>query len=107
VPLNTEVEKLPLAVIFDKKAIKRMGLTSDEPILGEEEEDEDEPIADPVSEDDTVDYADLVHQVQNLSTTQDRLVASHYVMQYQLSNIRENQEEMLRRFNAQFPPPPQ
>jgi len=110
VPLNTEVEKLPLAVIFDKKAIKRMGLTSEEPILGEEE---DEHIADPTSEDDTVDYADLIHQVQNLSTTQDRLVASHYVMQHQLSNIRENQSEMMRyqaemmhRFNQQFPPPP-
>jgi hypothetical protein len=107
VPLNTEVEKLPLAVIFDKKVLKRMGIPrnpNDELILSGEEEEEDEPINDPVSEDENVDYANLV---QNLSTIQDRLVASHYVMQYQLSNIRENQEMMLKMFNEQFPPPPQ
>lgn len=50
-------------------------------------------------------YDDLCDRVQRLSTTQDRLVASHYVMQYQLSSIRDDQREMLRRFNEQFPPP--
>jgi hypothetical protein len=94
----------------------------------EEEEEEDEeqiqvesPPHEPPHVDQSVDYTDLVNRVQNLSTnqerfslTQDRLVASHYVMQHQLSNIRENQaemmryqEEMMNRFNQQFPPPPQ
>jgi hypothetical protein len=39
VPLTTEVERLPLAVIFDKKALKRMGLLNKEPMIGLQEEE--------------------------------------------------------------------
>jgi mRNA deadenylase 3'-5' endonuclease subunit Ccr4 len=118
------LEILPHLPYFDRTALSRMSLPydpadSDQEQQGdsdqeeeEEEEGEEEhqqpqspqPQA-PQAPQQYPPYDDLCDQVQRLSTTQDRLVASHYVMQYQLSSIRENQEEMLRRFNEQFPPP--
>jgi hypothetical protein len=77
---------------------------SEEEEQGNDEEEEEEEVQ-PPQQAPHPGYDDLCDRVQRLSTTQDRLVASHYVMQYQLSSIREDQREMLRRFNEQFPPP--
>ena len=117
--MSERIDVLPNTPYFDKVALSRMSLPYDPNQQeygsgGEEEEEEEEhvevespPIEEPQNVDNTVDYSDLVNRVERMSTTQDRLVASHYVMQYQISHMRESQDELLRRFNQQFPPPPQ
>lgn len=118
VNLSTEVERLPLAVIFDKKAIKRMGLFNEEPIVGDEEdemevEEEEEEEEEEQEQEGNVDYQALVNQMESLDYSQKRLVASHHVLHHQVSRMRSDQEamleyqkEMLNRFNQHFPPPP-
>ena len=112
--MSERMDVLPNTPYFDKVALSRMSLPYDpnqqEYRSGGEEEEhvevESPPIEEPQNVDNTVDYSDLVNRVERMSTTQDRLVASHYVMQYQISHKRESQDELLRRFNQQFPPPP-
>ena len=124
VSLTSESDIPSSTVPFDRFVIKRMHLPLD-PMEEDDEEEEDEGEGqgegqgeeeeeEDSSHQDSFDYSGLVTQVENLSTnqskmivTQDRLVASHYVMQHQLSRMRESQDEILRRFNEQFPPPPQ
>jgi hypothetical protein len=127
------MDVLPNTPFFDRNALSRMSLPYDpdqqesgseveeEEEAKEEEEEEVNVAHSPQQAPPNVEYEDLITRVQQLSTnqerfstTQDRLVASHYVMQYQLSSIRDNQTEMMRqqmemmrRFNDQFPPPPQ
>jgi len=132
VPLTSETDIHTGTVPFDRFVIKRMHLPIDPMEVDEEEEEEEEgenedqgkgqgqgeEEEDDDDEDSSYqgnfDFDALITQVENLSTnqskmivTQDRLVASHYVMQHQLSRMRESQDEILRRFNEQFPPPPQ
>jgi hypothetical protein len=115
------LEVQPHLPYFDRAALTRMALPYDpddsdiEPQeeQGEEEEEEEEEVqAQQAPPPHHPGYDDIINRVNNLSMTQDRLVASHYVMQHQLSNIRDDQREMLeyqremmRRFNEHFPPP--
>jgi hypothetical protein len=117
VPIHTESDVLGDVVSFDHFVLNRMGIPINPnpiPILDEDEEPPSPPHAQPSRSrgESSFDYSGLVTQVENLSTnqtrmmgTQDRLVASHYVMQYQISHMRESQDELLRHFNEQFPPP--
>lgn len=120
--ISEGLEVLPHLPYFDRSALSRMSLPYD-PNDSDQESDQEEHGGDEGEEEEEQPqqqppppqhhgYDDLCDRVQRLSTTQDRLVASHYVMQYQLSSIRndqasirDNQMEMLRRFNEQFPPP--
>jgi hypothetical protein len=115
------LEVQPHLPYFDRAALSRMSLPYDpndsdlEPQeeQGEEEEEEQaqaqQQQAPPPQH---PGYDDIINRVNNLSMTQDRLVASHYVMQHQLSSMRDDQREMLeyqremmRCFNEHFPPP--
>jgi hypothetical protein len=99
-----------------------MGLSNEEPIMGEEEEEEEEEEAEEEEEEQeqeaqpqeaNVDYEALVNRIESLSFSQNRLVASHHVLHHQVSRMKkdqadmlEYQREMLNRFNQHFPPPP-
>lgn len=126
VPLNTESDIMSDVVLFDRHVFKRMDLPENPnpvPQYEVEEEDEDEEDeAPPPSHyasssrsrghgQSSFDFSDLqssvdhlAHNQEHMMVTQDRLVASHYVMQHQLSSIRENQERMMKRFDDFFPP---
>jgi hypothetical protein len=110
VQIDTESDVLSDVIPFDRAVLKRMNIPfNPNEIDSDENEEHESPPHEqppPSSGEAPFDYSGLVTNVENLSLnqtrmmgTQDRLVASHYVMQYQISHMRESQDELLRRFN--------
>ena len=129
VSFDQETDVLRDAVFFDKFALKRMGIPfepqqmeEEEEEEGEQEEEEEEedeeyqpspPVA-PQASGSSFNPSEVLERLDNLSLDNRNLQASHYVMQYQVSRIRETQEEMQRKqeemyrsFYHYFPPPPE